>query len=190
MNLAREMTLSPRLVLSGMALAAFLALATIAVGVLALFGTQRTQINQSLWELAKLHAEVAERPALQALLDDLKRKTASLPGLYIAANDALAGAQMESDVKATVSGNDGEVHSAQILPPARKDGFDIISVQYDVSVPQSQLRHLLYAIETHTPYLLISEADISASPDAQPQNHDQPIELRLTLHAYRGSAAK
>jgi len=59
-----------------------------------------------------------------------------------------------------------------------------------LTVPQSHLRHLLYAVETHTPYLLIDEADISASPDGQPQNHDPQIEIRWTVHAYRGSPVK
>jgi general secretion pathway protein M len=190
MNLSADMVASPKLVLSGIALAALLIVGALVAAITSIFSEQNQQIRETLWQLANVHADVASRPALQAELDDVRRKAASLPGLYTAANDALAGAQMESDVKAIVDGNGGEVRSAQILTPARKDGFEALGVQYDLTVPQSHLRRLLYAIETHTPYLLIDEADISASPDAQPQNPDPQIEIRWTVHAYRGSAAK
>lgn len=185
MNLSADIAPSPKLLLSGMVLAAFLIVAGLVAGIVAIFSGQNRQIQETFWQLGNVHAEVASRPALQAELDDMRRNAASLPGLYIAANDALASAQVESDVKAIVDSNGGEVRSAQILAPARKDGFEALSVQYDLTVPQSRLRHLLYAIETHIPYLLIDQADISASSDAQPQNRDPQIEIRWTIHAYR-----
>jgi len=57
----------------------------------------------------------------------------------------------------------------------------------------AKLRDLIYAIETHTPYLFVDDADIVAQQDWQtgdPQPTNPQLEVRWTIRGYRWSGAK
>ena len=98
-------------------------------------------------------------------------------------------------MKAIVENNAGEVRSTQVATKKRIGGLEEITVQYDLTVPLTRLSAVLYAIESHTPYLFIDHADIGAPMGWQPQaatGSKRPVEpnlqLRCTIRAYRWSS--
>jgi general secretion pathway protein M len=179
------------LVAAGIASAALL-LIVVLLG-LVIFGGQSQDTADEVHELAVYRAQVALRPQLEEQLKALKLQAAATPGLIGNDNAALAQAQLQDEVKAIVVANQGEVRTAQVVPASTVDGFQVIAIQYDLMIPMARLRDLTYAIESHTPYLFIDEADIVSNQDFQsgdPQTANPMMELRWTIHAYRWSGAK
>jgi hypothetical protein len=160
---------------------------------LVIFGGQSQDTADEVHALAVYRAQIALRPQLEEQLKALKLQAAATPGLIGSDNASLAQAQLQDEVKAIVIANQGEVRTAQVVPASTVDGFQVIAIQYDLMIPMAHLRDLTYAIESHTPYLFIDEADIVSNQDFQsgdPQAANPMMELRWTVHAYRWSGAK
>ncbi|MBV9992289.1 MAG: hypothetical protein JOZ72_13475 [Alphaproteobacteria bacterium] len=160
--------------------------------VVAAFSAQSDEIDASLQQLGFYRAEIAAKPMLEAELKSLNEKGASVPGVIDAESTALAQAQLQSQMKALVEANKGSVQSMQIVPVSKQGGFEIIAVQCDLSVPQSQLKSLAYALAAHAPYLFVDEASISA-PNLGPDdigNKQAILDIRWTVHGYRWGRTK
>ncbi|MGA7676316.1 MAG: type II secretion system protein GspM [Rhizomicrobium sp.] len=151
---------------------------------------QRDDIADSKAQIETAQAELALKPELEEQFRALSASAATVPGLLSANTAALAQAQLQSDMKSIIDANGGVLLSAQILPPVTMRGFDVVAIQYDLTLPLSRLRSLLYAVETHTPYFFIDEADVQMPPNWRPDNpqmSDPTLEVRWTVHAYRWS---
>jgi hypothetical protein len=158
-----------------------------------IFGGQSADTDEAVHQLAVYRAEAALKPQLEAQLQTVRERAAQTPGLIAGESPELAQSQLQDEVKAIVTANQGEVRTAQVIPASTVDGFQVIAVQYDLMIPMSRLRDLTYALETHTPYLFIDEADITSQQDWQsgdPQLANPMIELRWTIHGYRWGGAK
>ena len=171
-----------------LAVGTLLLLALIAAPVLALFAGQANDLQVGIDQLAAYRAEIASRPLVEARFKDALKRSSTAPGLLHAANAALGAAEVESDFKSIVSANGGEIRSSQILPATKANGYEIVSIEYDLTAPMSRLRDLTYAVETHDPYLFIDDETISASQSSQSPAMDFTLELRWTLRAYRWAA--
>jgi hypothetical protein len=150
--------------------------------------TQWTDIDDSREQIETAQAELALKPELEEQYRALVTSAATVPGLLPANTTALAQAQLQSAMKTIIEANGGVLLSAQILQPDSAHGFDVVAIQYDLTLPLSRLRSLLYSVETHRPYFFISEADILMPPNWLPDNPQMPdptLELRWTVHAYR-----
>jgi general secretion pathway protein M len=160
--------------------------------VVAAFSAQDDEIQDSLHQLSVYRAEIASKPALEAALNDLNRKGASVPGVVEGDSVALAQAALQSQIKALVEANGGTLRSVQMLPVTSQGGFDVIAVQCDLSVPQARLQDLAYAVASHAPYLFVDEASIGAPPADldSPQLHDAALDIRWTVHGYRWGRPK
>jgi hypothetical protein len=156
----------------------------------ALLLVQGAAIADSKVRLAAAQEALARRSALEVEFRDLSASAATAPGLLSAGSAALAQAQLQSAMKSVIEEHGGVLLSAQILPPDPVHGFDAVAIQYDLTVPLSRLRGLLYAVETHTPYLFIAEAEMQMPANWSPDNAQLPdpaLELRWTVRAYRWS---
>lgn len=143
---------------------------------------------EALSHLATYRAEIAQRPELESELGVMRRQVSSSPGIIMDRSAALAAARLDGEVKSLTEANGGVVHSSQILPKRKAQGFDVIAIEYDLTVPESRLKDLAYAVETHTPYLLIDDARILATsqdPSNGTQPRDQPLEVQWTVRGYR-----
>jgi hypothetical protein len=174
------------------ALGIAVALALIVVGlpVAMLFAAQASDIHDSEDQIAAYQAEVGQRPQLEERLRALRQSAQSVPGLLTGSSAALAQAQLQSDMKGLIERNGGTLLSAQLLPPARANGFDVVSISYDMTVPLGRFRSLIYAVETHTPFYFVNDADFIMPANwrpGNPQNADPAMEVRWTIHAYRWS---
>lgn len=182
------------------------ALTALAVGVVAVtliigvpagtaFLALHQETDDTLLQLAQYRAELGLRPKLEQQLLELRQRGAAAPGLIVAQDSSLAEAEIQREVKAIVETNAGEVQSTQLATKKALGSLEEITVQYDITVPITRLRALLYAIESHTPYLYIDHADISAPLGWQPQPPqagkkppEPKLQLRCSIHAYRWSA--
>jgi hypothetical protein len=164
--------------------AVIFAMALVAAVLFLLYGGESEDTAQNLRALARLNAEIDARPQVQVAYADLKARLAQMPALIQAGSGAPADAQVETAIKKIVQDNGGEVRSSQAMPSANTNGFEIVSVDCDLTVPASRLRDLLYAVETNRPYLFIDAIDITA-PSGQDGKSDPSYEVRWTLHAYR-----
>ncbi len=175
---------------------AFFALSGVAAAVVFLFVVpfaativaQREDIDESKEQIEIAQSELTLKPELEEQFRALAASAATVPGLLSANTAALAQAQLQSAIKSIVEANGGVLLSAQILPPESVRGFDVVAIQYDLTLPLSRLRSLFYAVETHKPYFFINEADILMPPNWLPDNPQMPdptLEVRWTVHAYR-----
>lgn len=165
----------------------------IAVPVVLLFMMQQDTIGVSLSDLATYQAEIAKKPAVEAQLQEARQRVSGVPGLIDAGNASLAQAKMQSEIESIVGQAGGQVRSAQILPASKTKGFEIIAIQYDLVLPTSRLRDLVYAIEAHTPYFFIDNADIVSSRDfgsGDPASGDPALELHWIVRGYRWAEPK
>jgi hypothetical protein len=170
-----------------------LVLIVIGLPITLLFAAQASDISDSQEQIADYQAEVGQQPELRARLQALQQSAQSVPGLLTGTNAALAQAQLQSDMKGLIERNGGALLSAQLLPPANANGFDIVSISYDMTVPLGRFRSLLYSVETHTPFYFVNDADFIMPPNwkpGNPQNADPAMEVRWTIHAYRWSGHK
>jgi hypothetical protein len=170
--------------------AAALVFLVVALPIVLLFAAQASDIRDARAEIAGYQNEIAERPELQARLQALQQSAQSVPGLLSGTSAALAQAQLQSDMKDLIERNGGALLSAQLLPPSTEKGFDVVSISYDMTVPLGHFRSLLYAVETHTPFYFINDADLIMPPNwrpGNPQDPDPAMEVRWTVHAYRWS---
>jgi len=182
------------------ALAAFavvvaLLLSLIATPIVSVFAAQSDDTDAALHQLAIYQAEINSRGALESELADIRARASAEPGLFKSDSTALAEAQIQSAMKAIVASNQGEVRSAQPLASTRQGGFEVISVAYDIVVPLARLNSLVYAIESHAPYLFVDDAELTAGQawdtgELAPTGNIPKLEVRWTIHAYRWSESQ
>lgn len=157
------------------------------------FRAQSDDTKEALHQLAVYRAEAGMRPALERELKEARQRLSSVPGQIAGTNAPLAQATLQSDVKSLVDRNGGNIMSAQIVPAKKTNGFEAISVQYDLVVPVTRLGDLVYAIESHTPYLFIDDATVSMTQiwqQADAQATEPKVEVRWTVHGYRWVGGK
>jgi hypothetical protein len=158
------------------------------------FWAVHSETEDALSQLALYRAEMGLKPKLEAELAAVQMQAASGTGLIVADDSALAEAQVQREVKSLVENNVGEVRSTQVAAKKPVGGLEEISIQYDLSVPITRLNPLLYAIESHAPYLFIDHATISGGlgwqqPQPAGKKQSEPkLDVRLTVRAYRWSA--
>ncbi|HEY3637383.1 MAG TPA: type II secretion system protein GspM [Rhizomicrobium sp.] len=166
---------------------AFLFLLVVALPVFLMFRAQAEERKDELAQLTAYRALEAQRPALSARLAALQEGAKSVPGLLDATSADLAQAQLQSQMKELIDKSGGSLLSAQLLPPTKVQGFDSVSIEYDVTIPLSNFSSLVYAVESHVPYYFVDSADLVMPPNWKPNspNQDPSLEMRWTIHAYR-----
>lgn len=161
--------------------------------VVAAFRAQDREIDNSLYQLGLLRAEAATAPVASTHLADMQRRMDASPGAIRATGTALAQSQLQQSMESIAGGAGAAIRSTQMLPTEKANGFESVAIQYDIAVPMSRLRDLLYAIETHVPYLFIDNAQIGASQSWQAGSataQDPPLDVRWTVRAYRWGASR
>lgn len=157
-----------------------------------LFAAQREEIAQSAQLLGAYQGEIANRAAIEARYAAIDATQASLGVLVRGENAQLAAANMQGLVKTLVEREAGQMRSAQNLASSRKNGFEKVSVQYDMSLPLSRLKDAAYRLETGTPYLFLDDVDIRMPESWQSEgaaNDPPPLEVQWTVSGYRWAGA-
>lgn len=184
-----DFLLGRRAALTALLLGAVVFLALVVGGYSLLLGFTDVSVEDRLHQLALLKGQAAARPQVERALAALRLEAAAHPSLLHGESDTLTQATLQSELKTLVEADGGEVRSAFALPTVEDNGLALISVQYDIIVPVTKLRHLAYGIESHLPYLFISGADVTA-PQSWPADAAAPapsVEVRWTISGYRRS---
>lgn len=99
----------------------------------------------------------------QTVLEDIKNiKQQYQQQNYFSTRDtvALASADLQKFIKATISSAGGQLTSTQVLPSTSENGFKRISVKVRMSGDAEILRSVLYEIESAVPVMIIDQIDI------------------------------
>ena len=149
-------------------------------------------LARSLKLIAAYERSAAARPLLEARIQALHQREASLAGLLDGATTAVAAANLQGEVKKIIESHHGAIRSAQNLPAAAPgENFERIEIRDDLAAPMSDLGPLLHAIETHQPYLFVDTLVINAPDSAKPEAAaaDPKLVIGLGVAGYRRAAA-
>lgn len=151
-----------------------------------LFAFAEEQGAASLAALGRSQAQIAQGPAMQQSLLSLNRALQEQPGVVGGETQPLAAAKLDGDVKSLLQEAGADVRSSQILPAGKSKGFQTIAIEYEFNVPMEKFQALLYALQSHTPFLFADDVTISAADisDESP-NKAPPLHVQFTLRAYR-----
>ncbi len=157
-----------------------------------LFG-ESEDIEHSLALLSRYEALAEARPQVEAELQAMQQRNATMSGLIEGNSVALAAAQMQSDVKTIVENNGGTVLSSQNLPSSLTDNFEKIEIQYDLTLQPANLKKIIYQIETHTPYLFLDSVNMRMPENwglEDPAAAVPAMEVQFVVRGYRWVGTK
>ena len=118
-------------------------------------------------------------PGLQERLDALKLRQSEI-GTYLSGEtDALAGAELQELVNATVAKGGGGLRSVQILPVKTDSGFRRIGVRVQMTATIAQVLRVLHGLEAGSTLLFVDNLEVSNRRARRRRN--QPVEMDPTL---------
>ncbi len=121
----------------------------------------------------------AAQPVLQERLDALKSRQSEI-GTYLSGEtDALAGAELQELVNATVEKGGGGLRSVQILPVKADGGFRRIGVRVQMTATIAQVLRVLHGLEAGSTLLFVDNLEVSNRRARRRRN--QPVEMDPTL---------
>ena len=144
-------------------------------------------VDRQRMELAALEGRIAELTARAPLRDRLmeEERDLSLRGqedgaLLEGETAAVAAARIQSDLVALASEKGLTVSSVQFIEPEPDPPFTRVGLRLSLSGTIAAIRDLLYAIETHSPVLLIDALNLAA-PDLPQDAPDTATELSAAI---------
>jgi len=136
-------------------------------------------VAQATELLDRYRRVAAARPALQERLDTLKSRQSEI-GTYLGGEtDALAGAELQELVNATVAKSGGGLRSVQILPVKDDGGFRRIGVRVQMTASIAQVLRVLHGLEAGSTLLFVDNLEVSNRRARRRRN--QPVEMDPTL---------
>jgi hypothetical protein len=157
-------------------------------GVLAVYGkisSMREMEAEKIRTLDKYDRFIARKSELQArLAASREARRADDTKLIDGQTATVAAANLQNTIKGILTSRGGSLTSTRIEKPEEAGVFTLVSVSIDGMVPDTRaLVDALYAIETQTPYLLVTELD------ARTRDYREPRELivRLKVTGLTGS---
>ena len=150
-------------------------------------------VNQAAELLDRYRRVAAARPALQDRLDTLKSRQSEI-GTYLGGHtDALAGAELQELVNATVAAGGGGLRSVQILPVKTDGGFRRIGVRVQMTATIAQVLRVLHGLEAGSTLLFVDNLEVSNRRARRRRNQqvemDPTLLVRLDLFGYLRSEA-
>lgn len=144
----------------------FLVLATLYSAVVRpvwrLYADNRAVTDQLTDILGRYRQRAAQLPELKARAAALRQSGVPTDGYLVGDNQALAGAALQEHLKALIGQWQGQLASVQILP-AQPDGARLrITARGEMTLGIDSLQHVLYALESETPYLFVDGLAIHA----------------------------
>jgi general secretion pathway protein M len=117
--------------------------------------------------LKRMAAIAGDQATLDIQLAQMRSRRAASPGFLTGATDTLAAVELQTHLKSATESAHGEFRSAQILPARDEGSFRRISVRTQMKVRFEELIHILYQLESETPFLFVENLQISAEPRAR-----------------------
>ena len=136
-------------------------------------------VAQAAELLDRYRRVAAARPALQERLDALKSRQSEIGTYLTGETDALAGAELQELVNATVARGGGALRSVQILPVKADGGFRRIGVRVQMTATIAQVLSVLHGLEAGSTLLFVDNLEVSNRRARRRRN--QPVVLNPTL---------
>ena len=135
-------------------------------------------------QLQRYQRLVSTLPALQAELEQARTNDAFEAFYFKAPTQALAGAQLQTQVQEIVTAASGRLISTQILPPEGQETPPRIRVRTQIQGSTETLMEMLYRLEQARPFLFVERLSVRSS--ARPIEAANPAMARRRLVADQG----
>jgi general secretion pathway protein M len=109
--------------------------------------------------LRRYERVAAQAPELRATLASVQQRDGRRFFLRNTATN-LAGAELQELVKAAIEGNGGRITTSQTTSPREDGRFREIGVNVQFFATTPALQKILYAIESHEPYLIVENVTV------------------------------
>ena len=136
-------------------------------------------MTQAAELLDRYRRVAAARPALQERLGALTSRQSEIGAYLGGGTDALAGAELQELVNATVAKGDGGLRSMQILPVKADGGFRRIGVRVQMTANIAHVLRVLHGLEAGSTLLFVDNLEVSNRRARRRRN--QPVEMDPTL---------
>ena len=127
---------------------------------------------------------IAEQPQWQELQQQMQQ--GKYANLFVeGGNIDLASAKLQEEIKRTTEKSGAQIHSIQVMPVAKQNGLQKLTVRVNFSVPVERLAGLLQKYDQAHPYLSVDNISI-ASPEGDLNGSAKPVHLIVNcdLSAY------
>ena len=122
------------------------------------------------------HLEARARSGAHARMTSVAPAVAFLPG----PTAGLAAAQLQAYLSQVAASEQAILISYGVEPTRREDSPDSIRVQATLDVAQRSLQHVLYQLESRTPYVFVDTLALQPPSTAEQRAAQDPM-LRLTM---------
>ena len=160
----------------------------VAAPIVAGYADTEAELVQATALLDGYRRVAAARPALQERLDALKLRQSEIGTYLSGGTDALAGAELQELVNATVAKGGGGLRSMQILPVKADGGFRRIGVRVQMTATMAQVLRVLHRLEAGSKLLFVDRLEVSnrraRRRRKQPVEMDPALLVRLDLFGY------
>jgi hypothetical protein len=148
--------------------------------------TIRELQNAKTKTLHKYISFIGRKPELEKRLAALQEARKADEGKIMEGETAsLAAANLQNRLKGIITGRGGTISSERAEKSGGRDKLKVVTVSLDAVLPDTRsLSEILYAIETHAPYLSINEME------SRVRNFKEPRELVLRLKVSALTAAR
>jgi general secretion pathway protein M len=116
-------------------------------------------ISDASDKLRRYERVAAQAPELRSTLAAMQQRDGRRFFLKNTATN-LAGAELQELVKAAIEGNGGRITTSQTTSPREDGRFREIGVNVQFFATTPALQKILYAIESHEPYLIVENVTI------------------------------
>ena len=151
------------------------------------YRTTDDQLRETAEHLARFESMSKSYPKLRAQMEKLSKQHAA-SGIYLAGTtDALAAAELQEDVNATIERSGGKLRSIQILPVAKDGDFRKVTVRVQMTAKLAAFSRILHSLESAKPFLFIDNLDVKnrrARRTVKEQNNDPELVIRFDLYGY------
>lgn len=184
---------SRRLAAIGLLVALVLAVYSFVVGpLLASYVGNRREVAQARAALAHFQAAGREIPDLQKQLDALHRQGATGAGYLEGQNETLVAAALQERLKSAVVRTGGHLNSTQVLAGGDKNKPHRVAVRGQMQMSIAALQHVLYALESGSPYLFIDNLDVRPVVDVRgtgTSDGDALLDVHFDVYGYMQGGA-
>ncbi len=151
----------------------------VAAPIVASYAETDAAVAQAAELLDRYRRVAAARPALQERLDALKSRQSEIGNYLGGETDALAGAELQEKVNATVAAGGGALRSVQILPVKAGGGFRRIGVRVQMTATIAQVLRILHGLGAGSTLLFVDNLEVRNR--RAPRRRNQPVEMDPTL---------
>jgi len=151
-------------------------------GIMDRISTLREERSISMEKLKRYNTLISQGPAIEAQLEELRKVVKEeRANLIVAQTASLAAAKLQNTIKEIFTAHGGTISSERVEKTEELGRFRVVSATINGAVPDTDtLKEILYAIETHTPYLVVKSLNVRV------RNYRRPtgaLNINLTVSA-------